>query len=83
MRYDDVFVGAVAIILGIISLVIAFGPWQGPYQLRSVSAVGNRFGKPAARGVWILVAVVSILSGLAISNGIRPSYASPTHQHAE
>lgn len=83
MRYDDVFVGAVAIILGVVALVIAVGPWQEPYQLRSVLAIGNRFGKPAARGLWLFVAVVSILSGIAISNGIRPSYASPTQQHAK
>lgn len=80
MSNDEALVGSLAIILAIAAFVIAVGPWTAPYRLRSFSAAERRFGKPAARGLWIAVAIALLTAGLAIVNGIRPAYARPAHQ---
>ncbi len=77
LSYDEPLVGSLALMLSGVALAIAVGPWQQPYQLRSVCAVQRRFGKPAARGLWVLVAAASLVSGLAILSGIRPAFAVP------
>ncbi len=77
MSYDEPLVGSLAILIAMVSLAIAVGPWARPYELRSVHAVRSRFGKPAARGIWILVAAASLASGMAILSGFRPGYAVP------
>lgn len=77
MRYDEPLVAALAIGMALIAAAIAVGPWNGPYRLRSIDAVSNRFGKPAARAVWIAVAVTMFTTGLAIIKGVRPTYAIP------
>ena len=80
MSYDEQFVGTLAIVLAIISLAIAVGPWTAPYRLRTFSALTNRFGKPVARGVWVVIALASLTAGWAILAGVRPSYADPTQR---
>jgi len=70
-------VAAVAILGGCLAAGIGIGPWEGPYQLRSVGGIVNRFGKPAARFAWLVIALVSLIAGIAIANGVRPSYARP------
>ena len=80
MSNDEVLVGSLAIILAIAAFVIAVGPWTAPYQLRSFSAVQRRFGKPAARSLWFVVAIALLTAGLAIVNGVRPAYARPAQQ---
>ncbi|NND96596.1 MAG: hypothetical protein HKN47_04625 [Pirellulaceae bacterium] len=80
--YDELLVGALAIIFAIVALVISAGPWDAPYRLRTISAVASRFGKPAARGIWVAVAVAAFASGLAIFSGTRPSYATQTQHSA-
>lgn len=77
MRYDEPLVGSLAIILAITAAAIAVGPWTEPYRLRSISAVNQRFGKPAARGVWIAISIAALTAGFAILSGVRPSYAVP------
>ncbi len=81
--YSEPLVGTIAIVLAIISIAIAFGPWSGPYQLPSVAAVRRRFGTRAARLVWFMVALASFTSGLAILTGVRPSYANPGNSPAD
>jgi hypothetical protein len=73
--YDEILVGCVAITLALISLAIAIGPWDKPYQLGSVSAIHRRFGKFAARIFWVVLALASFSSGVIILSGLRPSYA--------
>ncbi len=80
MSNDEALIGSIAIILAIAAFAIALGPWTAPYQLRSFSALARRFGKPAARGLWVAIAVAALTAGLAIINGIRPSYARPVQQ---
>ncbi|TWT64724.1 hypothetical protein [Allorhodopirellula solitaria] len=74
---DEFFVGSLALALAILTTVIAIGPWTAPYQIRSVKYVQNRFGKSAARALWLAVAIITAASGVAILQGIRPGYAIP------
>ena len=80
MRYDEPLVGSLAIIIAITAMAIAVGPWSEPYRLRTISAVNRRFGKPAARGVWMAIAIAALTAGFAILSGVRPSYAVPGNQ---
>jgi hypothetical protein len=80
MSYDEQFVGSVAIILSMISLAIAVGPWAAPYRLRTCSMLISRFGKPVARGFWLVIALASLTAGIAILAGVRPSYADPAQR---
>jgi hypothetical protein len=82
MSYDEPFVGSLAIIMAIVAAAIAVGPWNRPYQLRSFSALSQRFGKSVARGVWVAIAVAALTLGFAILTGQRPSYTHPA-QRAE
>ena len=82
MSYDEPLVGALALVFAVVAAAISVGPWTAPYQLRSVSALQDRFGKPAARGLWVAVALASLAAGLAILSDLRPSYAIPA-QRAE
>ena len=76
-NYNDLFVSSVAMIGSVSAFAVAIGPWQQPYQLRTIAAVVERYGMFAARVVWISVAIVSLLAGGSIASGIRPGYAQP------
>jgi hypothetical protein len=80
LKYDEPLVGSLAIVVALVAAAIAVGPWTEPYRLRTFSAICRRFGKPVARGVWIAIAIALLTSGLAILNGLRPSYADPAHR---
>lgn len=80
MRYDEPLVGSIAIIIAVLALAAAVGPWSQPYRLRTFSAITQRFGKPVARGVWVAIAIASLTAGFAILAGVRPSYADPTQR---
>lgn len=77
--YNDLFVATVAIVGAALAFAVAVGPWQNPYRLRSIASVVERFGMSVARGVWIAVAIISLIAGIAIASGIRPGYAQPGH----
>ena len=76
-NYNDWFVASVALIAAVVSFAIGVGQWQQPYRLRSIALVVERYGTTAGRLVWIAVAIVSFVAGVAIASGIRPSYARP------
>ncbi|MGB7346160.1 MAG: hypothetical protein WBD20_18220 [Pirellulaceae bacterium] len=80
MSYDETLVGGLAIIIACVAIGIAAGPWQTPYKLRTISLVSDRFGKPAARSVWFAIALAALAAGIAIINGVRPSYATTSQQ---
>ncbi len=74
--------GCLALAFSTIATAIAIGPWAAPYQIRSVKYVSDRFGKPSARVIWLVVAIITGGSGVAILNGIRPGYVTPS-AHSE
>ncbi|MEM6365583.1 MAG: hypothetical protein AAF745_14235 [Planctomycetota bacterium] len=75
--YNDLLVASIALIGSFLALAISLGPWTTPYRLRSISHVVDRYGMPAARCVWIMIALVSLFAGVAIAGGFRPSFAKP------
>ncbi|MCO8121315.1 hypothetical protein NHH03_06165 [Stieleria sp. TO1_6] len=75
--YNDLFVATIALIGSALAAAIGVGPWQPPYHLRTFAGIVDRYGKTTARAVWLLIAVVSLLAGIAIANGMRPGYAKP------
>jgi hypothetical protein len=75
MKYDEPLVGLLAIVLALVCMVIAVGRWQTPYRLRTIATICERFGKPAARSVWLVLALAAFGSGIAILSGVRPGYA--------
>ncbi|WP_145171738.1 hypothetical protein [Rubripirellula lacrimiformis] len=75
MSYDEPLVGGLSVAMSMIATFIAVGPWDQPYQLRSIQAVRSRYGKPVARGVWAAIAVAAFTCGVAILSGVRPGYA--------
>lgn len=80
MSTDEYLVGCLALAFSAIATAIAIGPWMAPYHIRSVKYVRERFGKLAARGLWLAVAIIAGGSGVAILNGVRPGYAAPNVQ---
>lgn len=76
---DDLFVGSVAVILGLIALV--FSAWtslpaQGFWLVR---AVEQRFGTFAARLCLLAIAILLFALGGAIIGGYRPRFATTPH----
>ncbi|TWU20184.1 hypothetical protein Pla52o_46990 [Novipirellula galeiformis] len=82
MSYDEPLVGSLAVVFAVASSVVAVGPWAGPYRLRSIAAVEHRFGKLAARCLWLAVAIAAFAAGIAILSGVRPSYVEPVEHHS-
>jgi hypothetical protein len=80
LSYDEAFVGVLAIVIAVIAAVIAVGPWSQPYDLRTMSLITRRYGKPVARGLWVAIAVALLSAGSAILSGLRPSYADPVQR---
>ncbi len=78
MSYDEPLVGTLSIVMSTIAVFIAVGPWDQPYELRTIQAVQQRYGKPIARGVWAAIALAAFTSGAAILSGLRPAYAEQT-----
>lgn len=74
---DEVLVGSLAVALSLIAFGIAIGPWQAPYRIRRVASIQSRFGKNAARLIWLFAAILAGTCGFAILNDVRPSYATP------
>lgn len=76
-QYTDLIVAAVAISGALVSFGIGVGPWEPPYKLRSIAPVVERYGLSAGRCIWIVIALVSLVAGMAIASGVRPGYARP------
>jgi len=79
-NYDELLVGALALIIAAIAAAIALGPWEAPYRLRTMATLSDRFGRPAARSLWFAIALAAFSAGLAIISGTRPTYAKPSQE---
>jgi len=82
MRPDEVLVGSLALVFSLIAFSIGLGPWLAPYRLRTFHWIDERYGKAAARTVWIIISLALLASGLAILAGTRPRYALPKSEGA-
>lgn len=74
MRWDDLLVGTLALGLSVVATASAIGIVDAPYQLRTVRMVQRRYGQTAARGLFLFLAALMLLSGSAILSGFRPNY---------
>lgn len=73
---DEILVGSLALVFAVVSFLIGVGPWSAPYQLRTIQAVAKRYGKTAARVVWVVISLAFLVVGMAVLLGLRPSYAN-------
>ena len=61
MRHEELFVGAVAVVLGLLAVVAAIGNWDGYYRFRKVRWIEAIGGRWSARLVYVLLGVVLIV----------------------
>lgn len=76
MNIGDVFVGGVAIVLGMIVLVGGGGNFSWWFELRKARWLESRLGRQAARVLFALFGIMLILLGLAIACGFSPNTSS-------
>lgn len=75
MRWNDVIVGGLAIGLAAAATASAAGLMTSPYRLASVRSIQQRYGEPAARAFFVVLAALMLFTGTAILSGLRPSYS--------
>lgn len=72
MEVQDVFVGAVAIGIGIFALLSGVLNWEWSYRLWKARWVEARFGRRAARAFYVILGLSMIALGIAIAAGFGP-----------
>lgn len=75
MVWQDVFVGTVAIGIGLFALASAAFNWDWSYQLWKARWVEARFGRRGARIFYAILGTVMIALGLALAGGFGPNRA--------
>lgn len=78
--WDQPLVGSLALIMAGVAATVGAGPWERPYQLRSISTIDDRFGRPVARLAWFALAASLVAVGVAIISGWRPAYTAMVSQ---
>jgi hypothetical protein len=72
LRAQDLLVGSVAIVIGLLSLAVAVINWSWFYQLRLARRCESRWGRRGARVYYFILGSLLILLGLAIALGRIP-----------
>lgn len=78
MTHQDVFVGAVAVALGVLGLLAAVRNWELCYQSWKTEWIESLGGRIAARAAYGLVGLGLISLGLAIAAGFAPNKSAVT-----
>ncbi len=78
MLHADIFVGAVAIVLGLTSLVAAIFNWESLYQLRKARWIESICGRNGARIFFVVLGLLLILLGSAVALGYSPNRSQST-----
>ncbi|MCH7728671.1 MAG: immunity 17 family protein [Planctomycetes bacterium] len=76
MISTDVLVGAVAIVLGAFFLLAAVFNWDWYFQLRKLHWIETRWSRTRARVVNVVLGLVLIGLGCAITMGFGPNKSS-------
>ena len=76
MNHEELFVGAVSIVLGLAGVVAAIGNWDRYYQLDKVRWLETVWGRRTARTMYGVVGSLLILLGVAIALGFGPNKAA-------
>lgn len=80
LNYADIFVGGVAITLGLITLMSAVTPDHAVYQLPKVRWLAAQFGPSGARGVLVGLSVLLVMLGVLIMLGWKWSWEAERNQ---
>ncbi len=75
--YEDLFVGIVAISIGLFLICSAVVNWNWFYSLRTARWLQQLFGKNGARLVHVLLGLILIALGTAIALGYRWTLVGP------
>ena len=73
MALQDVFVGTVAVSVGLLALTSAIGNWDWPYRLGMARRVESRFGRRGARIFYAILGALLVALGVAIALGFGPN----------
>jgi hypothetical protein len=73
MAVQDVFVGVVAIGIGLFALLAAIFNWDWSYRLWKARWVEARFGRRGARVFYVILGLAMIALGVAIAVGFGPN----------
>ena len=72
---ESSLVGSLAAGLAVVTAAVAIGPWQRPFDLRTLANVTDRYGDRAARWLLVFMALFMGTTAAAILCGWRPAYA--------
>jgi len=65
----DLFVGVVAIGVGVFAMLSGFFNWEWSYQLHKTQWIETRLGRVGARAVYVVIGIGMIILGCAIAMG--------------
>ena len=73
MTYQDLFVGAVAVSLGVLGLLASIRNWELCYQSWKTEWIESLGGRVAVRAVYAMLGLGLIGLGVAIAGGFAPN----------
>lgn len=77
MPGEELFVGGVAIVLGLLTVITAAADWDWYYQRRLGRWIESRWGRTAARACFGTLGLILIGLGIAIAIGFGPNKSNP------
>ncbi len=72
LRVQDLLVGGIATVTGLLSLAVALGNWSWFYQLRLARRIESSWGRGKARMHYAVLGLMLIALGVAIMTGRSP-----------
>lgn len=80
MTYQDLFVGGVAISIGVVGLLASIGNWDLFFQTWKAEWIEARGGRIAVRAVYAMLGLGLIGLGLAIAGGFAPNKSAESQR---
>jgi hypothetical protein len=77
MNLEELFVGVVAVVLGLVGIVAAIGNWDHWYRFSKIRWIESIGGRRCARALYALLGIVLIALGVAIALGFGPNKSEP------
>lgn len=75
LNWEELFVGSVAIALGLLALAAGVLSWQAAFELRTIQRLERRCGRNVTRAILALAGLALIALGVAIALGFGPNKA--------
>jgi hypothetical protein len=73
MNPEHLFVGGVAVALGVTALLVSVGNWDACYRFSKIRWVESRGGRAAARCTYAVLGALLVMLGIAIALGFGPN----------